>query len=111
MNNTAYRAFFGATLPFFKNFHVVVDEVFEDVAGNKVAMWCRSTADSVAGPYKNEYVMMFHFTEDGSKIVRVREFVDSALSVYNFKKLNAKVEGSGGRTPFGAKRKPSKENL
>ncbi|KAI1854279.1 hypothetical protein JX265_000687 [Neoarthrinium moseri] len=96
MDNATYRAAFGSTMPLFKNFTVMIDDVFEDKAGNKVAMWVRSTAETAAGPYRNEYVMMFDFTEDGSKVVRVREFVDSAISKDFFNKLNDKVEETGG---------------
>lgn len=74
-------------MPLFRNFHVTVDDVFEDIANKRVAIWCHSTADTAAGPYANEYVMMFHFNETGTKVVRVCEFVDSAFSKYFFGKL------------------------
>ncbi|ETS85602.1 hypothetical protein PFICI_03627 [Pestalotiopsis fici W106-1] len=95
MDNATYRAAFGAVMPLFRNFTVTVDDVFEDEADNKVAMWVRSTADTPLGPYQNEYVMMFNFTPDGSKIVRVREFVDSASSGKFFARLAEMAEAEG----------------
>lgn len=95
MDNATYRAAFGAVMPLFRNFNVVVEDVFEDEAGNKVAMSVRSTADTPIGPYRNEYVMMFDFTPDGSKIVRVREFVDSAASGKFFARLGEMAEKEG----------------
>ncbi|KAH8195862.1 hypothetical protein TruAng_009964 [Truncatella angustata] len=105
MDNATYRAYFTTQLPLFKNFHVTVHEVFEDVVGKQVAVWCSSTADSVVGPYQNEYVMMLYFTDDGSKVVRVREFVDSAFSINHFGKMRVKLEEKNG-VPGGDKQSP-----
>ncbi|KAF2996998.1 hypothetical protein E8E14_002572 [Neopestalotiopsis sp. 37M] len=93
MNNAAYRVAFGAMMPLFRNFHVTVDDVFEDEANNKIAMSVHSTAETPIGPYDNEYVMMFNFTPDGSKIVRIREFVDSGASSQFFARLGEMAEG------------------
>ncbi|KAK6209041.1 hypothetical protein LQW54_006641 [Pestalotiopsis sp. IQ-011] len=79
MDNATYRAAFGAVMPLFRNFTVTVDDVFEDEAGNKVAMSVRSTADTPIGP----------------KIVRVREFVDSATSSKFFARLGEMAEKEG----------------
>lgn len=96
MDNKAFRTYFSAQIPRFKNFHVVVDDVFEDVAGNRVAIWCSSTADTAIGPYRNEYVLMFYFNKDGTKVIRIREFVDSASSKYFFTKMDQWLNDNGG---------------
>ncbi|KAF2106014.1 hypothetical protein BDV96DRAFT_591703 [Lophiotrema nucula] len=90
-NNTEYRAYFAAQLPLFEKFHVIVSDVFEDVAQNRVAVWCSSTAETPIGPYKNEYVMMFYFDGEGKKVVKIKEFVDSAGSKWFFGKLEKKL--------------------
>jgi len=43
-------------------------------------MHARSTADTRKGKYENEYALFLEFTEDGEKVVRFEEFVDSAYS-------------------------------
>lgn len=121
MDNATYRAAFGAVMPLFRNFTVTVDDVFEDEANNKVAMSVHSTADTPIGPYDNEYVMMFDFTPDGSKIVRIREFVDSGASSQFFARLGEMAEKEGNSWGNGAAAawkaapggigKGSKENL
>ena len=37
-----------------------------------------SRAESVAGAYENEFVWVIYMNEDGTKAVRIEEFVDSA---------------------------------
>lgn len=50
------------------------------------------------GPYSNEYSLFLTFTDDGTKIKRFDEFVDSAYTGTFFAKLQAaaasKKEGS-----------------
>jgi ketosteroid isomerase-like protein len=48
-----------------------------------------STADTEIGNYTNEYALFLTFTRDGSKVVRIDEFVDSAYSAEFFAKLKA----------------------
>lgn len=39
----------------------------------------RTTADSAIGPYTNEHVMFFTFTDDGKKLTKLQDFMDSAF--------------------------------
>jgi hypothetical protein len=45
-----------------------------------------------SGLYANEYAVMLQFTEDGEKVVRFEEFVDSAYSMNFFQKLLTAAE-------------------
>lgn len=38
----------------------------------------RDTAQSPVGAYDNEYMFILSFTEDGTKITKIEEFLDSA---------------------------------
>ena len=38
----------------------------------------RDTAQSPIGPYDNEYMFVLSFTQDGRKITKIEEFLDSA---------------------------------
>jgi hypothetical protein len=55
LNNTAYRAYFSSLLPYFENFTVTVTGTYVDEAANRVALQAFSKANSVLGPYGNEY--------------------------------------------------------
>jgi hypothetical protein len=50
-------------------------------------MHATSTADTVIGPYINEYALILHFTEDRKQITKFFEYVDSAYSLKFFVKL------------------------
>lgn len=92
MNNEEYRKFFGASIPLFTNFNPVIIDITDDEKANKVAVWCRSTADSVVGPYTNEYVLTMHFNETCDKVVKFYEFVDSHRARTHFVQLREWVE-------------------
>lgn len=92
MNNTQYRAFFLATMPLIQNFTPRIHAVVVDEQANAATVWCSSTADTVVGPYANEYMIMMHFNEAGDKVVRFLEFVDSAFSRDHFGRLRSFVE-------------------
>ncbi|KXJ97338.1 hypothetical protein Micbo1qcDRAFT_171038 [Microdochium bolleyi] len=92
LNNADYAKYLGTVMPAFSNFHVHVNEIIEDSRQNKVSIWAKSTADTIAGPYANEYVLIFHFNEAGDKLVRFYEFVDSKYSVDHFAKIHEVVQ-------------------
>lgn len=92
MDNAAYRQYFGAMMPLFKNFTPVVHQLVEDESANTVAIWCSSTAETVIGPYTNEYVLVLHFTEAGDKVEKFVEFVDTEYSKSFFGRLRKYVE-------------------
>lgn len=87
MNNEAYEAYFGQMLPYFRNFKVTINDVFEDEKDNKVVVWARSIADTDLGPYANEYMLVFYMNEAGDKVDKFLEFVDASNSLTFFPKL------------------------
>ncbi|KAJ1549545.1 hypothetical protein HK405_012152 [Cladochytrium tenue] len=88
-NNRAYRRYFERTLPSFSRFSAEVRDICVDTAARTACLWVTSSADSVAGPYANEYFFWIRTTDDGRAVVEVREFVDSAYSLSVFKKIAA----------------------
>lgn len=72
----------------FTNFHVTIKELIEDTRQNKVSIWASSTSDTALGPYANEYILVFHFNDEGTKLVGFYEFVDSKYSDEFFTKLH-----------------------
>ena len=47
----------------------------------------KGDGETPVGPYANEYALFMYFTEDGTKIKRIEEFLDSAFSTSLFAKL------------------------
>ena len=67
-------------IPAFTGFHVTVHDDIVDEAARKVVMHASSTATTVLGPYSNEYVLILHMAEDGRKVEKFYEFVNSAYT-------------------------------
>lgn len=86
-DNAGYRAWFGPMMAHFRGFTVTVDDLVEDSRANKVVLRAHSRAETVIGPYANEYVLILHMNEAGDKITRMVEFVDTNNSVTFFPKL------------------------
>ncbi len=80
LNNEQYAAYFGSIIPAFTGFHVTVHDTIVDEAAQKVLMHASSTATTVLGPYVNEYALILHMTEDGRKVEKFYEFVNSAYT-------------------------------
>jgi len=97
MNNEEYEAYFGKMIPYFRNFKVVINDIFEDEKENKVMIWAQSTADTDLGPYANEYMLAFYMNEAGDKVDRFLEFVDSSNSVNFFPKLQQYIVETEGK--------------
>lgn len=76
-------------MPVFHDFHPEIHEIVEDEPGNKVMMWVSSKAQSLIGPYNNEYTILLYFNEAGDKVKKIVEFVDSAYSKDFFTRLRA----------------------
>ena len=64
----------------FDRVHVTVHDSIVDEAARKVLMHASSSASTALGPYNNEYMFVLHMTDDGRKVDKVYEFVDSAYS-------------------------------
>lgn len=55
-------------------------EEIHDAAARKCIIHATSRAETKIGPYTNEYALILTFTEDGRKVTKFDEFVDSAYS-------------------------------
>jgi len=95
MNNEAYKAFQMGIMPVFRNLRLEVLDTIEDTVNNKVTILAKSKADTVIGPYENEYMITFHMNKEGDKIVLLREFADSAYANEFFPKLKKLSAGKG----------------
>ena len=51
------------------------------------------TATTDLGDYGNEYMLVLHMTEDGKKVVRFEEFVDSKYSAEFMPRLREHLAG------------------
>ena len=80
-------------MPEFRNFHVTVKNTIVDEEARKVAMHASSTATTDLGDYSNEYMLVLHMTEDGKKVERGEEFVDSKHSADFFARLREHLAG------------------
>ncbi|CAF9922926.1 hypothetical protein IMSHALPRED_005803 [Imshaugia aleurites] len=81
LNNEQYAAYFVPVMPAFKDFHMTARDIVVDETARKVVMHAFSTASTALGPYENEYTLILHMSEDGRKVEKFYEFVDSAYSV------------------------------
>lgn len=80
MNNEEYSLFFTPSMEAFEGFSLTVHDTVVDETDRKVAMHVTSTASTSIGEYHNEYRLTLHMTEDGQKIDKFEEFVDSKYS-------------------------------
>jgi ketosteroid isomerase-like protein len=78
-NNTEYAQQLQRLFPLFSNFELTLQDCVEDVPGCKVVLWLKARADTLVGEYVNEYMWTLDFDETGERIMRVHEFVDSAV--------------------------------
>lgn len=74
-------------MPAFQDFQPEIHELVEDDRDNKVMMWVSSKAQTLIGPYGNEYTILLYFNEAGDKVNKVVEFVDSAYVKEFFARL------------------------
>ena len=87
LNNEEYAAYFIPLMPAFRKFQLTVHDVVNDEAARKVAMHVTSTAETDIGKYKNEYMLILYMTEDGRKVQKILEYVDSSHSKDFFARL------------------------
>jgi len=87
MDNTAFEAWQKSIMHAFRNVEIKILEMIEDPESNKVAMWAKSSAETDIGPYTNEYMIVLHMNKEKTKIVRLREFADSAYANEFFPRL------------------------
>lgn len=97
LNNEQYAAYFTPIMPAFEHFHLTVHDSIVDEVARKVLMHVSSSASTALGPYNNEYMLILHMTEDGRKVEKFYEFVDSAYSADYMRRLrDAMAESAQG---------------
>jgi len=77
-------------LPYFSGYKATIHSMATDTVSNKVVMHVSSTAETIAGPYINEYMFILHMAEDGTKLKMVEEYVDS----FKAKEQNTKLKSA-----------------
>ena len=79
MSNDDLAAYLASINRLFQNYrvHVAEDETVVDVEKRTVVMHAHGTADTILGPFRNEYMFILRMTESGEQIERIDEFVDS----------------------------------
>ena len=80
LNNEEYAAYFVPLMPAFRGWHITVHDTIHDEPARKVAMHCSSKGETDIGPYNNEYMIVLHMTDDGRKVEKILEYVDSSYS-------------------------------
>ncbi|KAI7115138.1 hypothetical protein KC343_g18671 [Hortaea werneckii] len=96
-NNEQYRAYFHTVQTLFQDFKIeVADQVFDE-GQKKAALHVFGSATSPVGKYEQEYTWFLTFSEDGTKVKRMEEMIDSAYLAEFFKRLNHYVEVGGGQ--------------
>ena len=79
-SKTEFRQHASGITNIFTSFKMEPLTVFEDEAQNAVVVYAKMTGELTRdmGPWTNECIMLMRFTDDGKKVVELREFVDSA---------------------------------
>ena len=96
LDSTQYRDLLMSNIPLFKNMRFHVLSMIVDEKQSKVCVHAKSEADSVIGPFGNEYSMFLTMTEDHEQVVEVLEFVDSKYSDEFLVRLRAYYEDKKG---------------
>lgn len=74
----------------------MTDQVF-DMDQKKAALHVFGSASSPVGKYEQEYSWFLTFNEDGTKVKRMEEMIDSSYLAEFFKRLHDYVEAGGGK--------------
>ncbi|EMC91463.1 hypothetical protein BAUCODRAFT_160969 [Baudoinia panamericana UAMH 10762] len=87
-NNEEYAMFFHQLERVLKNFKMTTLKILNDPDQHMAVAHAKGDGETPVGAYKNEYVFFFYFTEDGTKVRRVEEFVDTAFNAGLLPKLS-----------------------
>ena len=97
-DRNAFAAHAKGITSIFKTFAMVPQVVYDDSARNVVIAHCRMIGElNSLGPWENECVMWMKMSNDGTKIIEMREFVDSARALLLKEKLTASMKCREGR--------------
>lgn len=90
----------------FETFRMTPQEVFEDPAKNTVIVHAKMGGDLFKGlgDYENEVILIMQMTEDGSQVVKLTEFVDTATGFKLREKLSSVMGQGKGEETFTEKK-------
>ncbi|KAK3628548.1 hypothetical protein LTR56_005020 [Elasticomyces elasticus] len=81
LDNAGVKEHMGRLAPVFKggDYKIEIYSTVHDAEAHQASVYCMQTATTAtpAGDFAMETVWLFSFTEDGTKITSVKEFVDS----------------------------------
>ncbi|KAJ3541560.1 hypothetical protein NM208_g4553 [Fusarium decemcellulare] len=60
-----------------KSFKISVNEIYSDTEKRTVTMVCTSNGETEFGPYSTDCLFVLTTTEDGKKIVKLNEWIDT----------------------------------
>jgi len=75
-------------------------KIVNDAEQHMAVVHAKGSGETPVGPYRNEYAFFCYFNEDGTKITRVEEFVDSAFSQGFFGKVGEYMKTKGQTTAW-----------
>jgi hypothetical protein len=78
-SNDGYIEYLKPILAEFKNFRLTLVDAVEDQTDNKVVLHATSRADTPIGEYRNEYMAIFHMTDDHEQITSEQIFSDASV--------------------------------
>lgn len=77
-NNAGYQKYFETIIPLFLDFTATIHAEFHDAEARTSITHASSKAITRIATYSNEYALFLSSTEDGKKITKIDDFVDSA---------------------------------
>ena len=78
-------------LPHFYSLKATIHSITTDTESNRIVIHASSAADTIAGPFNNEYIFILHVTDDGSKLKEVEEYIDSFKAKEQNPRLRAAI--------------------
>ncbi|CAJ2502724.1 Uu.00g101180.m01.CDS01 [Anthostomella pinea] len=95
-NNEAYTTFFQPLSKTVKEMKMITQKIVNDTEQHMAVLHARGYGETPVGPYRNEYAFFFYFNEEGTKVVRVEEFVDSEFSNGFFARMQEYMKAQKG---------------
>ncbi|KAL9616942.1 MAG: hypothetical protein Q9160_008212 [Pyrenula sp. 1 TL-2023] len=94
MTNNDLSAFLASVNKLYQNYriHVREYETLVDDEKRSVVLHATGTADTILGPFHNEYIFVLKMDETGQKVRHIDEFVDSAAVVAIVPRIKAEWE-------------------
>ncbi|KAK5115719.1 hypothetical protein LTR62_000808 [Meristemomyces frigidus] len=98
LNNDGLKERFAPLAPVFVGFFKIEPlNIVHDFENHKAIVWCMNTADTTThvGCFEIETIWQSQFTNDGTKVKQISEFVDSTYLTEWLGKLEAGLDKNG----------------